>query len=236
MKRITLSSLLLLSPLSLPAVTLDPIDVATCQAETMPLARLTCYDTLLQTPVHAVDIPAPVAPREPTLLDHIRTQESQRHTDDEPLLLNSQIEHADSGQQQVLITTPAIGAIGTRPILALSCQRNITQLQIVLDEPLRGKTVNLQILDASDNLRSEALWHIRGTGQIVASGRGMPSIHHIRQLQHTPYIQLHSNIAALDGLRFDLTHFAARLRQLAHACHWHPGLIGTRHKIPEHRP
>ena len=40
MKRITLSSLLLLSPLSLPAVTLDPIDVATCQAETMPLARL----------------------------------------------------------------------------------------------------------------------------------------------------------------------------------------------------
>ncbi len=235
MKRITLS-LLLLSPLSLPAITLNSGDVATCQAEPMPLARLTCYDTLLQTPVHPVTLPAPITPREPTLLDHIRTQEGQRRSEDAPLLLNSQMEHAESGQQQVLITTPAIGAVGTRPILALSCQRNITQLQIILAEPLQGKTVSLQILDAAGHLRSQAPWHIRGNGQIIASGRGMPSIHRIRQLQHTPYIQLHSDTTVLDGLRFDLTDLASRLRQLAHACHWHPGLIGTRHKIPERQP
>ena len=40
MKRITLSRLLLLSQLSKPAVTLEPIDFATFQAETKPMDLL----------------------------------------------------------------------------------------------------------------------------------------------------------------------------------------------------
>lgn len=204
------------------ALTLDDAAVADCQTQTIALQRLNCYDTLFQAPVHLVEIPKPPTSRKITILDHIHTQERQRTAEDEPLLLNSQLEHADSGQQQVIISTPAIGAIGIRPILAISCQRNITQLQIVLPKPINLPIIKLILRDETGTIRIQAPWRVSSTGRIVAAGRGMDSIESIRALQGIQYIQLQSNQPILDGLRFELTGLAGKLPTLATACHWNP--------------
>jgi type VI secretion system protein VasI len=224
MKYLALTILLSFSQAIL-ALTLDDKAVADCQVKTISIQRLNCYDTLLNTPIHPVKIPKLPKPRKITLIDQINIQEQQRTAEDGPLLLNSLIEHADSGQQQVLITTPALGAIGIRPILAISCQRNITQLQIVLPKPLTAKAINLKVLNDQGQQSLQASWRIRAAGKIVATGRGMASIRSARELQRYTSIQLHSDQPMLDGLRFDLTGLNQQLPVLAAACHWNPGYV-----------
>lgn len=219
MKPILLPILLTLSQ-PLFALTLNEADIHNCQSQTIALQRLNCYDRLHNAPIHPVNIPKPVKPHTITIMDHIHTQERQRTAEDEPLLINSQLEHAESGQQQVIISTAAIGAIGIRPILAISCQRNITQLQIVLPTPITDKIIALTILDETGKPQIQALWRVNNTGRIIAAGRGMDSIDSLRALQHNQHIQLQSDKPLLDGLRFDLSGLTEKLRVLATACHW----------------
>lgn len=222
MKSIAFTLLLALSQ-TLVALTVDDDAVQDCQNQTIALQRLNCYDNLLNAPIHPVEIPKPPVPRTITIIDHINIQEQQRTPEDDPLLLNSQMEDADSGQQQVIITTPALGAIGIRPILAISCQRNITQLRIVLPEPIKSHTIiNVTLLDETNQPRIQAPWRVSGTGRIITTGRGMDSIHTIRALLRTQHIQLQSDQPLLDGLRFDLTGLTEQLPVLASACHWNP--------------
>jgi len=220
-----LFTLLLTLSQALFALTLNQTAITQCQNKTIALQRLNCYDALFNAPIHPVAIPKPPAPRKITIIDHIYTQEQQRTPEDEPLLLNSQLEHAASGQQQVIMTTPAIGAIGVRPILAISCHRNITQLHIVLPRPLTLPMLNLTLLDPAGKTRIQAPWRTSEAGRSIATGRGMDSIHNIRALRGAQYIQIKSNQPLLDGLRFDLTGFAKKLPILATACHWNPRAV-----------
>ena len=185
------------------------------------IQRLACFDKLFDTPVYieAISIPEVLKPNY-GIVDIVNQSESQRETDNYDLLMDASVEHSDTEQQRVVLTTPAIGAIGVRPILALSCIDNISRLQIIFSQPLNATRVNLIIHGRKEKEILSEKWKVIGGGYIVDAGRGIPSIRIIQRLRKSNRITFSSDQSLLEGLVFDLEKLPEYIVKLATACHW----------------
>jgi len=100
-------------------------DARDCTGEPQRLARLACFDEVFGTPV-SLTLPEEMAGQQPERWRQAFAQEQRRRPDDGPIYRNTgQI----SGH---LLTLSALGSMPPRPLLAIQCHNNITELSLML--------------------------------------------------------------------------------------------------------
>lgn len=177
-----------------------------CAQEGSRLERLNCYDALF------LDAAPSEAPDElPALWYAIERQEAGREEGDMGLIANQT-------QDDILISVPALGTTPPRPIMVLACEKWITRFQLHLPEPLGQARVEVRL--SGDNGSVTQQWRVRDGGRVVGGGRGLPAIETLRQLLGASTVTLQSDVAALDGLRFDVTGLRQAIDPLRDACGW----------------
>ena len=77
------------------------------------------------------------------------------------------MEHEDVAQQRVVLAAPALGAIGARPILALSCIDNISRIQLILPQPLAATRAAISIRNQQGRSLLSEPWKVIDGGYIV---------------------------------------------------------------------
>lgn len=113
-----------------------------------------------------------------------------------------------------LVTVTALGAKPPRPVLTLQCHNNITELAVMLPEPINLERVNVALG------AERAWWRVRDGGLVVSAGRGLPAIRTVLAMVREPDTRVQADVAELDGLLFDLTGYAEAIKPLRQACGW----------------
>jgi type VI secretion system protein VasI len=135
-------------------------------------------------------------------------QEQRRQPGDGPIYRNTgQI----SGH---LMTLSALGSTPPRPLLAIQCHNNITELSLMLPERVTDERLTL------DFGQGEQTWRSRDEGYVVSGGRGLPAIRTILDMSGANDVTVASSNSRIDGLMFDLTDFGSTLEPLREACSW----------------
>ncbi|MFG6668296.1 type VI secretion system-associated protein VasI [Halomonas sp. HNIBRBA4712] len=177
-----------------------------CGQEDSRLERLNCYDALF------LDAASSETPGElPALWYAIERQEAGREQGDMGLI-------ESQTQDSILISVPALGTTPPRPVMVLACEKWITRFQLHLPEPLAQARVDVRL--SGDNGSVTQQWRVRDGGRVVGGGRGLPAIETLRQLLGASTVTLQSDVAALDGLRFDVTGLRQAVGPLRDDCGW----------------
>ncbi|MBF8224175.1 type VI secretion system-associated protein VasI [Halomonas sp. 328] len=181
------------------------VEARQCATLDSRLDRLRCYDALFQ------DAPAPADDALPALWQAVLDQEARRDDDAFGLL-------AGIADDEVLLTAPALGSVPPRPVLVISCKESITRFQLHLPEALDAPRAALRLGGARGDLAQT--WRIRDGGHVVSGGRGLPAIDTLRRLLDSETLTLASDLAPLDGLRFELGDLRQQIQPLRDACRW----------------
>ncbi|WP_083236020.1 type VI secretion system-associated protein VasI [Halomonas caseinilytica] len=178
-----------------------------CAEQPSRLGRLECYDALFrESPVAEVS----EGTRSP-LWQAVTDQEAERGDDYVGVLVRE-------APDMVLISAPALGTVPPRPLLVISCDDAITRFQLHLNEPLEASRVSLTL--HGDGVDLEQTWRVLDEGHVVSGGRGLPAIDTLKRLLGGERLQLSSEQAALDGLRFDLDDWRTAIEPLRTQCRW----------------
>ncbi|HTN34891.1 MAG TPA: type VI secretion system-associated protein VasI [Marinobacter sp.] len=196
--------LILLLPASLSLAS-QLNDARQCTEEIQRLERLACFDQVFDTPF-VIDNPDAV-----TEVNHPeRWRQAFAQTDDQQAVV-----YRDTGAVAGhLVTVPALGVQPPRPLLVLQCHNNITELSLMLPEPLAAERVSIGFG------AEQAAWRVRDNGFLVSGGRGLPAIQIVKTMVSAPDISLRASQPVLDGLVFDLSGFNQAIRPLRSACGW----------------
>lgn len=197
----------------------DPMDQARkCTSEPRRLERLACFDEVFATPL-AEPAKTPGLPgRQPS--ERWRLAYRQAATQVAPATgAPGNARYRSTGQTAgLLVTVPALGAQPPRPLLALQCHNNITELTLMLPEPLDTEQVSLA-LGASDSTRQRA-WRVRDNGYVLSVGRGLPAIRVVKSMAAQTDVRVYSQHSRIDGLLFDLNGFHTAIRPIRETCGW----------------
>ena len=218
MKRNTLNGMvsgviaLWMGVLALPGLALAEVSqqltaAEQCTEEAQRLKRLACFDDVFGTPITLAMTEA-MGGRQPERWRQAFAQEQRRQPDDGPIYRNTG--HI-SGH---LMTLSALGSTPPRPLLAIQCQNNITELTLMLPENIDDERLSM------DFGQGQQTWRVRDEGFVVSGGRGLPAIRTILDMSGSPSVTLASSNSRLNGLMFDLTDFGQTLRPLREACGW----------------
>jgi len=191
-----------------------------CTAITAAIERLACFDKVYNTPIYVTPVPLPAVSSAETVAKLIWQQEENRPENDYGLRIETMLEHTEAGQQRVIISAPALGTVGTRPILAASCIDNITRLQLILPQPTRANRIDVQLRGQDDTVIVNEVWRTSEQGHAVDVGRGIPSIKLLKQLLPNDRITVDSDETAINGIRFDIERLSKHIRHLQRACRW----------------
>lgn len=182
-----------------------------CAKQESALIRLECYDNILRS---EIILSKEIKPSQHSQIWHwIVEQESQRIDSSTDLLINN-----FDADDRILLTTPAIGHLPPRPILAFSCVGNITRMQIILFNPMNYNNTELKLISNSSVIDTN--WFIRDGGFIFESSRGLLGIEQIKQLLTSNSLTLKSDEPMLNGLVFNLNKLDVSIKPLRKACHW----------------
>lgn len=179
-----------------------------CTKEANRLERLACFDELFGTPLARYES----GQRQPLVNQSERWRRvfAQAGSDDA-----GGVVYRDTGAiVGHLVTVTALGVKPPRPVLSLQCHNNITELAIMLPEPLDRERVQVTLG------AHRAQWRVRDEGLVVSAGRGLPAIRAVLDVVGQPDVRLSAGVPELDGLLFDLTGFAEAIRPLRQACGW----------------
>lgn len=178
-----------------------------CAEESQRLERLTCFDEVFGTPV-AVAIKDAVGGNQPERWRQAFAQEQNREPGDGPLYRDT----ADRAGH--LLTISALGVKPPRPVLAVQCHNNITELTLMLPEAIREERITV------DFGRGRQVWRVRDDGFVISGGRGLPAIRTVKAMFGGAGVTVASSSGAIDGLMFDLEGFRETLRPLREDCGW----------------
>lgn len=183
-------------------------DARACSMELNRLERLACFDELFGTPLARYETRQ--------RLGGVNQSERWRR-----VFAQSGGEDAggavyrDTGAAAGhLVTVAALGVKPPRPVLALQCYNNITELAVMLPEPLDRERVEVTLGP------QRAHWRVRDEGLVVSAGRGLPAIRTVLDVVKQSDVRLQADARELDGLLFDLNGFAEVIRPLRQACGW----------------
>nr|WP_290667653.1 type VI secretion system-associated protein VasI [Halomonas sp. HL-48] len=177
-----------------------------CAQETSRLERLKCYDAVFQTSTSSVD-----DSELPELWHTVERQEAARPGDDMGLLMQET-------DDEVVISVPALGTTPPRPLLVMACEKLITRFQLHMPTAVDVSRVDIELSGNGGSVEQQ--WRVRDGGQVVSGGRGLPAIDTLRQLLGADQLTLRSDVAALDGLRFDVSGLRDDIKPLRDACRW----------------
>jgi len=178
-----------------------------CTGEPRRLQRLACFDGIFATPLAVQS--AHEEPQTPSS-ERWRQAYAQAAGDNR----NGWI-YRDSGMAAgLLLVLPALGATLPRPLMVLQCHNNITELALMLPQPLGQDRVRVNING------NRSLWRLRDDGYVLSAGRGLPSIALAKTLALMPQVQLQASASSINGLVFDLAGFSSAIKPLRNACGW----------------
>lgn len=186
--------------------------VEVCTQEPTRLVRLACFDSVFNTPVTLMQSPASQVDSRPTDWRLAYAREAKRQPQDDVLYQNT---GSAAGH---LVTVAALGAIPPRPLMVVQCHNNITELVLMMPQPIDSERVRLSF--ESDSGPQQQVWRVRDEGLVVSGGRGLPAIATVKKLNGVGQFRLSSRQSELDGLVFDLAGLSASLRPLREACGW----------------
>lgn len=179
-----------------------------CTREPNRLERLACFDELFGTPLaryQSGQHPGPVNQSE-------RWRRVFAQAGGNPA---GGAVYRDTGAPAGhLVTVTALGVNPPRPVLSLQCHNNITELAVMLPDPLDRERVEVTLGP------QRAHWRVRDEGLVVSAGRGLPAIRTVLNVVGQPDLRLQASVPELDGLLFDLNGFAEAIRPLRQACGW----------------
>lgn len=186
------------------------------------LDRLECFDVYFKAPVRLSSNQQ--ASRHYSSMPKVMTmalkQERSRKGEGLSLLRQTYAERDDNEQQRVMLTAPALSGFLPRPLLIISCVQNITRFQIGLKEKMREGEVRLNLELDGRHRYEDYLWRVVGNDHLVDAGRGLPGIEFIKTLFHHQRLKIHSDNARIDGLSFDISDLAEKIKPLRLSCHW----------------
>jgi type VI secretion system protein VasI len=192
-----------------------------CTAVASAVERLACFDQAAGTPAMAqpprlIEVARP----SPAVFALLHTNERQRQAEQSGFLLSRQPESPNSDQQRVMISAPALGTGAERRYLAISCQSNISHLQLLLDPPVQRHSISVQLLLDQQPLQPARIWRVLEGGHVVDAGRGLPAVDLLKRMNHGSRLSLRSDEPRLDGLVFDADGLAPLIVEERQACHW----------------
>ncbi|WP_298452081.1 type VI secretion system-associated protein VasI [uncultured Marinobacter sp.] len=188
-----------------------------CTGEAQRLVRLACFDEVFGTPLAETDAATAPHARVRRMVGSLRWQEAYAQQGTEPS--SGSLSYRNTGQAAgLLVTVPALGAKPPRPLLALQCHNNITELTLMLPEPLDAERVNLGF--GTTGNAGQSAWRVRDNGYVLSIGRGLPAIRAVKAIEQETDIRVYSENSRIDGLLFDLTGFANAIRPLRESCGW----------------
>ncbi|MBK1873252.1 type VI secretion system-associated protein TagO [Marinobacter sp. 1-3A] len=192
-------------------------DARGCTSETQRLERLACFDEVFGTPLAEADAATGPNAGVRRMVGSLRWQEAYAQQSAEPS--SGSLSYRNTGQTAgLLVTVPALGAKPPRPLLALQCHNNITELTLMLPEPLDAERVNLRL--GTTDAAGQGAWRVRDNGYVLSIGRGLPAIRAVKAIEHKTDIRVYSENSRIDGLLFDLTGFETAIRPLRESCGW----------------
>lgn len=172
-----------------------------CRLQADPITRLSCYDSLTDTPV---DKPPTHLTSHSLAWHEIDTLERAR-TPDMPLFMLSQ----NDMDHTLTLTRPALrGAT-----LSIGCASDITHIRVRLDAPWSGKTVTTSV----DGHAVKGGWFVRDSGTLLEFGRGLPAIEELKYWSSARELTLQGEGSIV---RFDLKGLADALHPLRQQCRW----------------
>ncbi len=204
------SVLLALVLLSAPASSEPNLQLAEaqeCTQEPQRLDRLACFDEVFGTPIALAQIERWHG-QQPERWRQAYAQEQRRQPGDGPIYRNT---GEVSGH---LMTLSALGVKPPRPLIAIQCHNNITELSVMMPAEMAEERVTM------DFGQGKQLWRVRDEGFVVSGGRGLPAIRTVLNMSGAQSLTVASSSSRLDGLMFDLTDFGDTLKPLREACGW----------------
>ncbi|MFO8140643.1 MAG: type VI secretion system-associated protein VasI [Marinobacter sp.] len=183
-------------------------EAETCTEEPNRLQRLACFDEVFATPLARYE--SSQRPPQVNQSERWRRVFAQAGAEDA-----SGVIYRDTGAAAGhLVTITALGVQPPRPVLALQCHNNITELTVMLPKPLNRERVQVTLGP------ERADWRVRDEGLVVSAGRGLPAIRMVQGIVGQADARLDADAPELDGLLFDLSGYAQAIRPLRQACGW----------------
>ncbi|MFD2640568.1 type VI secretion system-associated protein VasI [Pseudomonas japonica] len=200
-------------------------DSPDCTRIISSIERLACFDAAAGTPPSAPVRQRPVAPdmteaRQSTdIAQRVKANEAGRRPEETA----SRITHrADTllGQDKVVISAPALGGAAPHTYLAISCLSNISRLQLLSPEPLPVNHITVRFL-LDGRAMTARPWQVLEDGTVSDAGRGLVAIEQLRLLARPgSLLQIESDHAPFDDMRFDASALSAQIARQREACHW----------------
>ncbi|MDX1559119.1 MAG: type VI secretion system-associated protein VasI [Marinobacter sp.] len=184
-------------------------DARGCTTEPNRLERLACFDEVFGTPLAAAveEFTAPDARRSE------RWRQAYASLDAENAGVG--VLYRNTGQASgQLVTVPALGVQPPRPLLALQCHNNITELTLMLPEAMDEERVQLGFG------RGKTVWRVRDNGFVLSGGRGLPAIRTVKAMIEETEARVDSPNSRIDGLLFDLSGYRRAIEPLRETCGW----------------
>lgn len=184
-------------------------DARLCAGEPRRLERLACFDEVFGTPVAATEDErmAPDARRSE------RWRQAYASLDEQNT--GTGVLYRDTGRAAgQLVTVPALGVQPPRPLLALQCHNNITELTLMLPEALDEERVRLGFGGA------QTVWRVRDNGFVLSGGRGLPAIRTVKAMIASTEARIESPNGRIHGLLFDLAGYRRVIKPLRETCGW----------------
>ncbi|WP_449285931.1 type VI secretion system-associated protein VasI [Marinobacter sp. PE14] len=184
-------------------------DARLCTSEPQRLERLACFDEVFGTPLAASgeELTAPDARRSE------RWRQAYASLDSENA--GAGVLYRNTGRAAgQLVTVPALGVQPPRPLLALQCHNNITELTLMLPEAMEEERVQLGFG------RRQNAWRVRDNGFVLSGGRGLPAIRTVKAMIDGTEARIDSPNSRIDGLLFDLSGYRRAIEPLRETCGW----------------
>ncbi|QXI30587.1 type VI secretion system-associated protein VasI [Pseudomonas vanderleydeniana] len=191
-----------------------------CPAIVSSLKRLECFDRAAGTPARLLPVPPVASGPVPAIVELARQNETGRQPGDGRFLISSQPEPTHPHRLQVVASAPALGVGLLRPLLVISCEAQITRLQLVLEQAPKPNTIRIQLFNDERPVAPAHAWRVLDSGLVVDAGRGLPAIALLRQMGGGQRLRLASDYPALDGLLFDAEGLGELIEQERQACRW----------------
>ncbi|PPI84921.1 type VI secretion system-associated protein TagO [Marinobacter maroccanus] len=184
-------------------------DARLCTSEPQRLERLACFDEVFGTPLAESngELAAPDARRSE------RWRQAYASLDAENA--GAGVLYRNTGRAAgQLVTVPALGIQPPRPLLALQCHNNITELTLMLPEAMDEERVQLGFG------RGQTVWRVRDNGFVLSGGRGLPAIRTVKAMIDGTEARIDSPNSRINGLLFDLSGYRRAIEPLRETCGW----------------
>nr|WP_139312295.1 type VI secretion system-associated protein VasI [Vibrio ponticus] len=181
-----------------------------CRDIQVRLERLACFDLVFKTPVEVVP-KTKMAYYSPQWNHAMKARKSL--TAEQGWTLEAEL--GDKGNAWIALPATNVNMTEEqRPVLLLSCIKNISRVELALPEQVKDARIQVSIRKATQ------VWRSDDYGVLFSSGRGIPAIEMMKSLTKSSHLTLRSNARFADGLQFNTLNLEQGLSVLKERCSW----------------